>query len=106
MYSRFTLFLNRQSDLEVRLARTRISPDISAMLINDPVHGVESETGALANGLGGIERIENPILDLRGDTRPVIDDVNQSEAILTRSAHSEFAFAGLRLILESKDRVV
>ena len=47
--------------------------DFSAMLLDDAVADAQAQSGALADGLGGEEWIEDPIADLRIDPTPDID---------------------------------
>src|SRR5215472_3508076 len=55
----------RQEYAEARVARLRGHLDIAFVLSHDSLHGVESQSGALAHGFGGKERLKDMCLYFR-----------------------------------------
>src|SRR5205807_10444109 len=67
----------RKPDVKSRPPGHRVELDRAAeSLGDDPACRVETEPGALADVLGGEERVENPIADLVRDPGAVVDDVD------------------------------
>ena len=54
------------------MAGLGIQRDRAAGLLDDPVDGGQAQTGALAGGLGGEERIERAVGDLARHPNPVV----------------------------------
>src|SRR5271169_2128902 len=60
LYRRFRR--HRESHDEQRAAfRLVLAGNLAPVLLDDSIHSAKAQTRALADGLGGIERIENPL---------------------------------------------
>src|SRR5580658_8264242 len=65
---------------EPGIARDRLYGNIAVVLVHHDAPGdVEPEPGSLAHGLGGEERLEDPIPDLRRYPRPGIAELHEHE---------------------------
>src|SRR5512135_820614 len=63
----------RQADVKDGVpARFALGRDAAAMFLDDLAHDEQAEPGTVAGLLGGVERLEDAIDDLRRDPRPVV----------------------------------
>ena len=68
----------RQAHLEPGVARARLEPQVTVVLVDDdPPGDVEPQPGALAERLGGEERLEDAVPDLFGDTGAGVADLDE-----------------------------
>ncbi len=65
---------------------------------DDVVDGVEAQTGSLSRFLRGEERFEDPVLDGRGNLRPVVLDFHHDALVLEPCAHDDPAVFDVRLV--------
>src|SRR5580765_7348186 len=90
-----------QPNREHRAAGGRaLSPDLPAVLRDDLIADRETEPRALADGLGGEERIEDPAKGLGRHARPRVDDIDHRHGPLTSRldgdrAHSRDGLGGV-----------
>ena len=64
---------------------------------NDAVRDVESEPSTLTDGLGGEERLEDPILDLKGHARSCVAELDEHLVAVGCRADGERAACGCSL---------
>ena len=95
--------LQRQQDDEPGVAGLGLHPQIAVVLLDDdPAGQIQPEPGALAERLGGEERVEDAADDVLGDARSVVADLDADHLfVLALRAHRQRAVAVHRL-----DRVV
>jgi hypothetical protein len=63
-----------EHDSELGSPRRGIDIDLAIIVGDEAVDDVETEAGALADGLGREERVEDPFADIGGDAGAVVDD--------------------------------
>jgi len=56
------------------LSFNTLGPNLSAVLLNDPVADTEYQARSLPNFLGSEEGLKDPIQDIERDSRPVVFD--------------------------------
>src|ERR671924_1602059 len=85
----------REHDLESRVARRRFDPDVAVVAPDDDAPGdVEAEPGALPDGLGGEERLEDPAADVVGYTGTGVGDLDDEPVVVVGTGpHRERAAA-------------
>src|SRR5688500_17020001 len=70
--------IQRQADVEHRAPRLRVDGEAAAVALrDDAVRGVEPESRALADPLGGEERLEDALADVGRDARAVVTDLDE-----------------------------
>ena len=68
----------REPDLEAGVAGLGLHLDVAVVPVHDdPPADVQAEAGALADALGGEERLEDPVPDLGRDAGPGVADLDQ-----------------------------
>src|SRR5579864_2975094 len=85
--------LDRQSQPEARVARSRREGHVPAMLADDAVDSVEAQPGAFAHGLRGEERLEDARLNLGWNALAIVDDLHQHVVAFDHRADLEFALS-------------
>ena len=71
------------------------------MFFYDALDGVEAETGALSDALGGEKRFEDMGADVRWNSRTVVDDLDHDPLVIAIRADFQFALA-----IHGVDRIV
>src|SRR5581483_3539824 len=80
-------------DQEPRLAGTRFHTNITLVLADDAVYGIQAQAGALARRFGREERFKNPAPDLGRDAGSVVDDLDSRAIALTARSNAKLALA-------------
>src|SRR3954447_7121299 len=79
--------VDRQADLERRPARTGVDADVAVVLLDDDAPGdVQAQPGALADVLGGEERLEDARAHVLGDARTAVGDLDDGVAAVAARA--------------------
>src|SRR5215510_9836149 len=63
------------------------------MFLHNPLNGVEPETSAFPDALGGEERFKDTRLDFRGNSGTVVADVDHNATVFAIGPNSKFARA-------------
>src|SRR5215469_16839748 len=72
------------------IAWRRLDPQVTMMPgDNDPPGDVEAEPGTLADRLGGEERLEDPVPDIRGNPGAGIDELDNQMIAIARCPDCE-----------------
>src|SRR5262245_27698674 len=84
-----------QQDLEAAVAWRRGDAEVAAVALHDdPPADVQSETGARADRLGGVERLEDAAADRFGDARAGVADLDQYAVAIAAGAQPQGAAGG------------
>src|SRR5215469_7913974 len=87
---------------EMRVAGHRLDAQVAVVAADDDTPAdIQPEAGALADRLGGEERLEDPLLDVGGHARPRVTDIDQKLVTVKRRPDSQRAQPG-----HGRDRVV
>src|SRR5579883_924327 len=91
----------REIDQEAGVTWLGIHLNITFVLANDTLNGIEAKSGTLPNSLRSKERFEDVGPNLRRDSRAIVADLDHHATILPEGADAQLAFT-----LHGIDRVV
>src|SRR3954466_3666349 len=82
---------DRQRHAELGSPRRTLDLDIRVIVLDQALHDFQAEAGALAHRLGGEERFEQVVEDLRRNARPVVDHPDDDAALAAFSGDVDAA---------------
>src|SRR5262249_36313728 len=89
-----------QRHAELRVPGAGDDLDGPLVLENDTPRDIEAEAGALPDRLRREERIEDALADLRGQSRPIVDDANDDGRTLAARCNGDVASGRVQRVVD------
>jgi hypothetical protein len=83
--------LQRQSHLKTGSAGLGFKRNLAAMTAHDPIDGVQTYSCSITDGLRGEEWLEEMRFHRIGNSRTIVDDLNENEVEFSGSSNNQLA---------------